>query len=280
MFGIGTVANLAQVSVRTLRYYDETGLLRPGWVDPDSGYRWYSAAQIHRLHRILALRDLGVALADIAVLLEDDLSTDELRGILLLRRAEAHDRMTAEQARLARVEARLQQLEGPTMSQYDIVIKAVAPTWVLATAVEVPDVQGIVAAHEENWSRLHLVLDELGVEFSAPSIAVETPLGAFGELIGHADPGPRLLTLALPVPEKVHHASPDISTRELGGTDRVASTVVRGDEDFDAGFDALERWIRDAGEKQTGELREVYLDCDGPRDTWVTEVQLVLQPHP
>ena len=280
MFGIGTVANLAQVSVRTLRYYDETGLLRPWWVDPDSGYRWYSAAQIHRLHRILALRDLGVALADIAVLLEGDLSTDELRGILLLRRAEAHDRMTAEKARLARVEARLQQLEEPTMGDYDIMTKAVAPTWVLATAVEVPDVHGIVAAHEQNWPRLHATLDELGVAFSAPSIAVETPVGAHGDPISHAAPGPILLTLALPVPDSVHHASPDISTRQLGGTDRVASTVVRGDEDFGAGFDALERWARDGGEQPTGELREVYLDCDGPRDTWVTELQLVLHPHP
>src|SRR4051812_17186499 len=98
MFGIGTVANLAQVSVRTLRFYHETGLLRPWWIDPDSGYRWYSADQIHRLHRILALRDLGVPLADIAVLLEEDLSADHLRGILLLQRAQAHDRVTVEAA--------------------------------------------------------------------------------------------------------------------------------------------------------------------------------------
>ena len=35
---------------------------------------------------------------------------------------------------------------------------------------------------------------------------------------------------------------------------------MRGAEDFGAGFDALERWIRDAGEQSTGELREVYLD--------------------
>jgi MerR family transcriptional regulator, activator of bmr gene len=39
MYGIGTVARLAQVSLRTLRYYDEIGLLRPVWVDPDTGYR-------------------------------------------------------------------------------------------------------------------------------------------------------------------------------------------------------------------------------------------------
>src|SRR5206468_3473945 len=62
MYGIATVAGLAQVSVRTLRYYDELGLLRPVWTDPDTGHRWYAPNQLHRLHRILALRDLGVSL--------------------------------------------------------------------------------------------------------------------------------------------------------------------------------------------------------------------------
>jgi DNA-binding transcriptional MerR regulator len=96
VFGIGTVARLAGVSVRTLRYYDEIGLLRPVWVDQSTGYRWYEAEQLRRLHRIIALRDLGVRLVEIGVLLGDHLTDEELRGILLLRRAEAHDRLTAE----------------------------------------------------------------------------------------------------------------------------------------------------------------------------------------
>ena len=168
MFGIGTVADLANVSVRTLRYYDELGLLRPQWVDPDSGYRWYSAEQLHRLHRILALRDLGVRLGDIAVLLESEMSTEELHGILLLRRAEAHDRMAAEADRLARVEARLHQLEEPTTGAYDVVVKTVAEQWVLATSVEVADFDAIGGAHAASWPRLHAALDEMGTEFVAP----------------------------------------------------------------------------------------------------------------
>ena len=129
MFGIGTVARLAQVSVRTLRYYDEIGLLAPVWVDPDTGYRWYAAEQLHRLHRILALRDLGVRLSEIAVLVDKDLSVDELRGILLLRRAEAHERVIEETEQLARVEARLRQMEEATMTDYDVIVKRVEPEW-------------------------------------------------------------------------------------------------------------------------------------------------------
>ena len=96
MYGIGTVARLAQVSVRTLRHYDEIGLLKPAWADPQTGYRWYSPEQLHRLHRILVLRDLGVSLTEIGTLLEADVTIEQLRGILLLREAEARERMEAE----------------------------------------------------------------------------------------------------------------------------------------------------------------------------------------
>ena len=101
MYRIGTVARLAQVSVRTLRHYDDVGLLTPTRVDPETGYRWYGPEQLARLHRILALRDLGVPLGEIAELLGNDVTVEQLRGILLLRRAEAHDRIAEEAERLA-----------------------------------------------------------------------------------------------------------------------------------------------------------------------------------
>jgi DNA-binding transcriptional MerR regulator len=72
MYGIGTVARLAQVSVRTLRHYDDLGLLRPAWVNSATGYRYYTPDQVLRLHRILVLRDLGVPLSEIGQLVDDD----------------------------------------------------------------------------------------------------------------------------------------------------------------------------------------------------------------
>lgn len=265
MLGIGTIARLAGVSVRTLRYYDEVGLLRPVWVDPNTGYRWYAPYQVRRLHRIIAMRDLGVRLAEIALLLDDELSSEELRGILLLRRAEAHDRMAAEADRLTRVEARLAQMEEPAMAPYDVVVKATEPAWALTVTEEVPGVDEIGAAHARMWPRVHRALDDLGIERTAPSFAVE---------VGTA---PIQFTVALPVPETTTVHNSHASTVELAGLTRAATTVIHGDG-FNAGFDALRTWIRNAGEREAGELREIYLDCDGPRDTWVVELQLALQP--
>ena len=52
MIKIGDFSKLSLVSVKTLRYYDETGLLSPIEVDRSSGYRYYSLDQLPRLNRI------------------------------------------------------------------------------------------------------------------------------------------------------------------------------------------------------------------------------------
>jgi hypothetical protein len=52
-----------------LRYYDEVGILKPFRVDSATGYRYYSATQVPRLHRILALKDVGFPLESVAAVL-------------------------------------------------------------------------------------------------------------------------------------------------------------------------------------------------------------------
>ncbi|HYM68302.1 MAG TPA: MerR family transcriptional regulator, partial [bacterium] len=66
MIKIGDFSALCRVSVKTLRHYDELGLLTPARVDPATGYRYYAASQLAVLHRILALKDLGFSLGQVA----------------------------------------------------------------------------------------------------------------------------------------------------------------------------------------------------------------------
>ena len=118
MYGIGTVARLAQVSVRTLRHYDDLGLLTPAHVDPVTGYRRYRPDQVLMLHRILVLRDLGVPLSEIGQLIDDDVTVDQLRGILRLRQAESRARLATQTEQLTRVEVRpsiLRESDGPML---------------------------------------------------------------------------------------------------------------------------------------------------------------------
>jgi len=123
MIRIGDFSKLSRVSVKTLRYYDEMGLLKPVEVGRMSGYRYYEFDQLPRLYRILALKDLGFSLEEIGRLLESDLSAEQMRGMLKLRQAEIRQRVEEEAQHLERVERWLRQIEQEdSMSKYDVVI--------------------------------------------------------------------------------------------------------------------------------------------------------------
>ncbi len=124
MLNIGEFARLGQVSPRMLRHYDELGLLQPSRVDAATGYRSYAVAQRSRLHRLLALRDLGFSLEQIGGLLDAEPPLDQLRGMLRIRQAQIEQTVADEQARLRRVEAHLRALEGSTMmNSPNVVVK-------------------------------------------------------------------------------------------------------------------------------------------------------------
>jgi DNA-binding transcriptional MerR regulator len=271
MYGIGTVARLAQVSVRTLRHYDDLGLLKPAYVDPVTGYRRYTPDQVLRLHRILVLRDLGVPLAAIGRLLDDDVTTEQLRGILRLRQAEARTLLAAQTQQLTRVEIRLAQLEEEPMAAFDVIIKRLEPMRVVGVTEELTGIEQISAAAGRMYPQLHAALARHSVEFGGLSLALYEDVDNENR--------PLRMTTALPVPGGVIIEGDGLATIELPAVERAATTVVRGAPDrFPAAFRALHEWIDMAGEQATPFERELYIDCDGPPDTWVTELQAVLEP--
>lgn len=94
-YSIQELARLAGVTTRTLRWYDQIGLLKPGRV-AESGYRYYDEAQVDRLQDILYYRALGVELAQIKECLDDP----------------AFDRLAALRSHLAALEAKQARLAG------------------------------------------------------------------------------------------------------------------------------------------------------------------------
>ena len=134
MFSIGEFARLGGVSARTLRHYDEIGLLRPAAVDQDTGYRGYSAAQLGQLNRIMALKELGLSLTQVRRLL-GGITLDELRGMLALRRAELENELHQRRSQLLGIEARLRSIAREDgMPADDIVVKVIPAMGVVALA--------------------------------------------------------------------------------------------------------------------------------------------------
>ena len=66
LFRIGEFSKLGKTSIKTLRYYDECGLLKPDKVDIFNNYRYYSTAQLSTLYKIQSLRSAGLSIAEIS----------------------------------------------------------------------------------------------------------------------------------------------------------------------------------------------------------------------
>ncbi|MEV0197650.1 MerR family transcriptional regulator [Nonomuraea sp. NPDC050691] len=271
MFGIGDFARLGLVSVRMLRHYDAIGLLRPAHVDPVTGYRSYQAAQLSRLNRLVALKDLGFTLEQVRAILDDEVSTEELHGMVRLRRAELEARISADRARLRGVEARLRAIEREGgMGTVDVVVKRVAPARVaqlsaLAASYEPEDIGPVV---QPLFGELCARLDAAGVSPVGPSVAYYLPEGD-GAVRVHA---------AFPVSaEPPAGGEPRVVT--LPGIERAATAVHHGSMDgVGPTFQALAHWIEENGYRSLSLGREVYLHCPEEEDAWVTELQIEVAP--
>lgn len=272
MLSIGDFARHGRVSVRMLRHYDAVGLLRPAYVDQLTGYRWYEAGQLSRLNRIVALKDLGFTLRQVQSILDDEVSVEELRGMLRLRQAELRSQIATDTARLAQVEARLQVIEREgAMPTDDVQIKRLL-------RVRVAELSGTAASFEPEsispviqplYDELCDRLDRAGLRPTGPAIAYyeDSPDGE-GVLV-HA---------TLPV-----DADPsedyDFTIVDLPEIEQAATMVHRGSMDnIMPTIQTLARWIDANGYRSAGYNRELYIECDEDRDRWVTELQEPIYP--
>jgi DNA-binding transcriptional MerR regulator len=137
MLKIGEFSRLSQVTVKTLHYYDELGLLKPVHIDPITNYRFYEVEQLPRIHRIMALKEMGLSLEQIGLMLEKELSTERMRGMLHLKQAEIQQEMREAQRQLSMVEFRLRMIEAEAnFPVLDVVIKKLEAGRFLSLFVE------------------------------------------------------------------------------------------------------------------------------------------------
>ena len=271
MFGIGEFARLAAVSVRALRHYDEIGLLRPAKVDPDTGYRGYSAEQLGQLNRIVALKELGLSLAQVRQLL-GGITLDELRGMLMLRRAQLEQEIEAHKDQLRGVEARLRYIEREgAMPADDIVVKKLPAMGVVVIAGPAPafgpeNIVPVVNRAEEQFSQLRI--REL--------VKAAGPYFIFYE----GEPGNDLMVcLALPVAEPPAELPPPARYLVLPEVEEAAVTVRNGPAAsiFPFVYHDLARWADERGYQAAGPGREVWahmVDDVAEVSQQVFEVQL------
>ena len=284
MYKIGEFSIVAQVSGRLLRYYDGIGLFSPAFTDRQTGYRFYSAAQLPRLNRILAARDLGFTLEQIARLVDGQLSVDELRGMHTLRKAQIEQAMQGEAERLRVVESRLRQIEdeGRTTAP-DVVLKSLPAQPFLALREVLPD-PGAVRAVVEH---LHAAVPGTvpASTLGPVTLVIHAPAfepGALDFEIGYALAGtvrPEVRRSGVRLP-----GGRVLTVRDLPGIDRAATLVHVGPTgDLHRSYGLLAGWLEAHGWQLLGPGRQVLrqLPLAGPESEAVVELQTpVARPEP
>lgn len=269
MLSIGEFAKHGGVSVRMLRHYDSIGLLRPARTDPFTGHRHYEAAQLARLNRVIALKDLGFNLEQVAAVLDERVSATELRGMLRLRRAELAEAATAAETRLAQVEARLRIIESEgTMPTEDVVTKPLP-------AVHLAELTGTAATFvpADIGPVIGPLFEQLCQRLEA---AHTTPVGPGHARYEEAPDGGILVHAAMPVPADVHHIE-GLQIVDLPAVEQAATIVHRGPmAEVLPTVQALAHWIEDNGHTTDGYTREVTLAAPANLQEWVTEIQAPL----
>ncbi|MCL4254827.1 MAG: helix-turn-helix domain-containing protein, partial [Anaerolineae bacterium] len=156
MLKISDFSKLTYIPVKTLRYYDEIGLFSPAQVDKFTGYRYYSMTQLPRFYRLIALKELGFSLEQIKQLLDENISIEQLRGMLRLRQSEMEKQLQAQQLQLNHVENMLTliELEG-NMSNYNVILKSVSEFRVVS-------VMGVAPTWDEIGITLDAMFDKVG----------------------------------------------------------------------------------------------------------------------
>ena len=267
MLKIGDFTKLSQVSVRTLRFYEEMGLLKPAQVDRFTGYRYYSVDQLPRLNRILVLKDLGFSLEEIAKLLDEELPPAQIRGMLRMKLAQIRQQVEEESARLARVEARLRQIEQEDkMPAYEVVVKSIGPQRVASLREVIAGPQGVGKLFE----RLFASLGQCGIKPAGPPSA-----------IWH-DPEFHDQDMDTEAVVPIVDASPlgdGIQIVQLPGVAAMACTIHQGSyAGFSQAYASIMTWIHANGYGVAGPIREIYLRGPGPTQpepsTYVTEIQI------
>ncbi len=277
MLKIRDFATLAQVSVRLLHYYDQIGLLRPLRTDTSNGYRYYSIDQLPRLNRILALRDLGLALDDIALMLNDDVRPAQIRDILTRRQQELRARIAQDQARVAQAEMRLRSIESEgTLPPYDIVLKHIPAESAITSEITFKEGQTIVDFYACGGSALReaglrgRVAATVGI-YPHAFVFERTPRSPFifqpAYIVAHAD------AVALDVPGYGR-----LEPGRLPGYVLVASTLHEAPYNrlFGAHL-ALHHWAEAHAYRPVGIIREVYLRDAAAGVPPLVEVQMPLR---
>ena len=248
---IGRFSKISRLSVSSLRYYDELGLLRPAYVDPDSSYRYYLLSQVRTAETIRLLRALDMPLEEVQRYLEE---SDSAQARDLLNHHER--RMEERIAEGQRILAYLRRLQGGGEEDAPPLVLAqnLPPQEILAIHARVPET-AVPGAWRELAAELRTYLRRRE--------GSEQPVGAIFPDPFHDERAVNM-TVFIPSPANARGQGRIVREHLPGG---LCATIrhLGPYTLLHRSYEHLAAWMQGHGHEATGAPREVYLV--GPTET-------------
>ena len=270
MYSIGMFSQICRVTPKTLRHYDEIGLLRPCRIDRFTGYRYYSTDQLPRMNQILSLRQMGFSLTEILSLLDGGADERTIRTILELKQRELAARVQEDSQRLRMVENILR--KGTLlMETYNVTIKELPE-------VKIAYMRTVIQGYDDLF---HLMPEVLGPEMERLGCKCAEPEYCFN--IYHYEEY-RDHDIDVSLCQAVTELKPDSGIAKFTTIPRVpqaASLFHRGPySTLPAAYTYAAQWIEQNGYRLAGPPRESYIDGVWNKESeedWLTELQFPIE---
>lgn len=273
MFRIGQLAGIYKISGKTLRYYDELGLLKPQYVDPTTGYRYYTSSQIPILNEIFLLKEMGLSLKEITYLMQREEANDStvLKGVLELKQMEL-DREIRELLQKKQMIGLLKKkLDGETkveISRLNVGTKKIEKMRVASLKATI----SAYSTQDSLWSELLEFLGQEKVKTGTERYTIYYDSVFKGDDI-QVEIQKRVLTK--------FEGNDRIQCKEVGPLDQVAYLLHTGDhESVINAYEAILTWIEENNYEITGNIREEFHMDDfmtNNPEEFVTEIQIPIR---
>ncbi len=276
MLKIGDFSRLSQISIKALHIYDNIGLLKPADVDKFTGYRYYTLKQLPRAHRIMALKEMGMSLEQIGIMLNSEMNLEELRGMFRLKQAELEQRVRDDQKRLAMVEFHLNMIQSEdNMPELDVIVK------------EIPSFKALYHRFRPVEHQIPTMAEEINQLIAKGDIKhTGQYMGAvYGEAV---NPDNYEFAFVVPVTDEqaddVNLANGETLELTTMPTVIAATLVVEGHGEAKLFGKAvlLERWAYENGYQSCHEQRAIHHKGPMhyvPEADFVTELQVIIEPQ-
>lgn len=273
MFKIGEFSNLSGLSINTLHHYNEIGILKPEQVDEFTGYRYYNALQLVTVNKIMALKDAGFSLSEIAKILYSIPSTDSIISMLEDKAGILEQALKNESERLSRLRTNIFLIKnGGVPILNEITLKRVEPILVASTRKNIGKCD-----FDENgkmWELVNNFIDKAETKRTIPCMTLFYNSTWNFEKAKSWD-----IEVVEPITSYVSD-NEIIKVYELPAVEKMASVVHHGSLDkIGETYKAISEWIKENNYRIDGPVREIYHKGDwatNNSEEYVTEIQFPL----